>query len=75
MTAHPTSRPSGDLPPELRPPTSNESIHDLLAEWMADDSGEQEETWRYLKRALEQTRRDLGMQPLLQRRTSPATSI
>lgn len=64
MTTNPSLLPPGDLPPELRPPTSKETIHDLLVEWMADESGEQEETWQYLRQALEQTRRELSMQPL-----------
>ena len=48
------------MPAELRPPLKYVPYSKLVEEWLANDDGEIEETWKYLRHALQETRRELG---------------
>jgi hypothetical protein len=54
MTAQPKPYPESPIPFDLQPhtPESIEQIVQILDEWMADDSGYDEETWTELKTSL-----------------------
>ncbi len=48
--------PSSNLPAYVIPPSDPEGMIRLLQEWMADESGYDEETWPELKAALDRNR-------------------